>query len=167
MRHLLVSAVTGAAGLSLAALSLAAATPASAAPCSGFTCAGHDPATTGCDQYPSTYKQSGGSLATITNWYSEGCNANWAQASLTPAAYAAGDKLTMIIRTTDSKKNLEDMCYPGPGNTGQLYECGSSAFYRGTAPAYTDMVDGTNKAYAVVDVYDSTSHFLGSYEADQ
>src|SRR5450756_728184 len=86
---------------------------------------------------------------------------------LSPAAYAAGDKITMIIRTTDSHKNLEDMCYPGPSNTGQLYECGSSAFYRGTAPAYTDMVDGTNETFAVVDVYSSGSRFLGSYEADQ
>src|SRR5450756_1064961 len=85
-RHHKYLAVTAAAGLSLAGLSLAVAAPASAAPCNGFTCAGHDPATTGCNQYPSTFKQTSGPLLTITNWYSEGCNANWAQASLSPGA---------------------------------------------------------------------------------
>ena len=107
---ILVSAVPAAAGLSLAALSLAAATPASAMPCSGFTCAGHDPSGTGCDQYPSTYKQSGGSLAAMTNCYSEGRYSNRAKVSLRSAASRRGRQALHATSGRPSARRSRKTC---------------------------------------------------------
>jgi hypothetical protein len=146
------------------------ATPAMAASCYGFSCHGYDPASTGCNKYYSTYKETDGALASVVNWYSTGCNANWAQGWLSASAYAAGDSMIVYATTTDSHNPplSEYMCYPGPGNTGKLDEF-CNGVYRGTSasPAYTDMVDGTNMTQAIVIVYDHAGNYITQYEADQ
>jgi hypothetical protein len=168
--YLVIAAVAMIAGLG--AVGLARAPLASAAPCSGASCQGLDPATTGCNQYDSSQVTTPDPhpLATLVNWYSTGCNANWAQAWLSPAALAAGDVMAVVISTTDSQNppQLEYECYPGTGsNTGKNEGCDAGVRYGGSAGAYTDMVDGTNTTYAGVSVYDSALNFLAYYPANQ
>lgn len=126
--------------------------PAAAASCSGYSCHGFDPNTKGCAV--SAWKESGGSEANVMNRYSAGCNANWARGALTQQGYNDGDTMIIVVTTTDSRGNLESMCYPGLSNTGALHEYCYNYNYRGTGWAYTDMVDGTNTATATVYVYD-------------
>ena len=165
--YLVIAAVAMIAGLG--AVGLARAPLASAAPCWGVSCHGYDPATTGCNQYYSTQNTNPEALATVVNWYSTGCNANWAQAWLSPSALAAGDKMLVSIETLDSQnpQQIEYECYPGPSNTGQNEHCNANALYGGSEAAYTDMVDGTNMTGATVFVYDSAGHFLAHYGAGQ
>jgi hypothetical protein len=166
--YLVIAAVAMIAGLG--AVGVARAPLASAAPCWGVSCRGYDPDTTGCDQYYSSQKTTPGALATVVNWYSTGCNANWAQAWLSPSALAAGDKMLVWIHTTDSRNppQVEFECYPGTGsNTGQTEFCNVNAPYGGSAAAYSDMADGTNTTQADVNVYDSAGHFLAYYQAYQ
>jgi hypothetical protein len=142
------------------------ASPAAAATCSGISCAGHDPVNAGCAV--SSTKTTVGGLATVWNRYSSGCNANWARAQLTTAAFNAGDSLIIIVTTTDSLSQSESMCYPGPSDTGALHEyCYLNQYYSGSGAAYTDMVDGTHVTQAFAYVYDSGFNLLASYEADQ
>jgi hypothetical protein len=159
MRRLHLVAATIIATAGLGAVGLASAPKASAAPCYGLSCAGYDPSTTGCNQYYSTSKQAGGTWATVVNWYSTGCNANWAQAWLSSAAIARGYTMRVEITTMDSNKpsQHELMCYPSNlSNSGQKTEyCPPGDFYSGTGPAYTDMVDGTNVTTATVYVFDA------------
>jgi hypothetical protein len=167
--YLVIAAVVMIAGLG--AVGLARAPLASAAPCWGASCRGLDPATTGCNQYDSSQVTSPpGQLATVVNWYSTGCNANWAQAWLSPAALAAGDLIAVLISTTDSQNppQLEYECYPGTGsNTGKNEGCIAGVRYGGSAAAYTDMVDGTHTTYAGVLVLDSALNTLAYYPANQ
>ena len=142
------------------------ATPASAATCSGYSCAGHDPVNAGCSA--SSTKTTTGTYATVWNRYSSGCNANWARAQLTSAAFNAGDSMLIVVTTTDSRSQSESMCYPGPSDTGQLNEyCYSGQYYSGSSAAYTDMVDGTHVAQAFAYVYDAGLNLIATYEADQ
>jgi Protein of unknown function (DUF2690) len=163
----IVVAAIGTTGVAQAATAQAAT--AQASPCSGYSCHGHDPVAWGCDKYQLTSTETDGALATVVNWYSTGCNANWAQAWLSPAAIAAGDKMTADIEAIDTQGNEEIMCYPGPGDTGNLMElCYDGGYYSGSAPAYTDMVDGTNLTYAAVYVWDSSgNNLLAEYKANQ
>jgi hypothetical protein len=164
-----ISAITVAATVGiLSVATLGAAPAASAAPCYGYSCRGYDPSTMGCNNYYSTSKTNSGPLATIVNWYSTGCNANWAQAWLSSSALAAGDTMFVEIYTHDSQNpsQVEDECYPGTfSNSGNNEWC--TGHYGGSAPAYTDMVDGTNTTYSSVVVYDSTGNQLADYPIQQ
>jgi hypothetical protein len=151
----------------------ASAGAAFAASCSGYTCHGLDPASRCTDtkdkivladdvQDPLAPED----VAVLHNKYSKGCNSNWAWAALTSAGYNDGASLVVLITTTDSRGNLESMCYPGPNSTGALNEYCYESTYRGTAGAYTDMVDGTNVTQAYVYVYASDGALIASAEAD-
>jgi hypothetical protein len=157
MRRLSLLTTAIIAGAGLTAAGLAAAPSASAAACWGTSCAGHDPASTACNQYYSTSTEVDGLYATIKNWYSTGCNANWAQAWLTPAAIAHGYTMRVEITTTDNNGTHELMCYPSNlSNSGQTTEyCPPGYWYSRSGAAYTDMVDGTNWTTATVLVYDA------------
>jgi len=153
--------------LSLLGVGVSAA-PASAAPgCYGYSCHGYDLYHFGCS-YTSTTAANAFSgntkLATVYNRYSAGCNSNWAEAILTPAAISAGDKMAISIQVDlDSKGTYEWMQYPGPSNTGSLTESWyTNHFYGGSASAYTDMVDGTNLTWASVSVYDRNGVSIAS-----
>jgi len=154
-----VAAVLGSVGLA------AFATPAIAT-CNGFSCHGRDPSIQGCAATSTT--ESSDTLAIVQNRFSQGCKANWARGALTQTGIHNGDKIQVIIQTTDSQGNFEKMCFPGPNNTGQLQElCFAGMFYQSTTFAFTDMVDGTNVAAAIVNIYDSSGTFIRRLEADQ
>jgi hypothetical protein len=146
---------------------------ASAAVCSGYTCHGLDSwqrctETKDAEQTVGlVYGLDPQGLAILHNAYSRGCNSNWAWVSLTSAGYGEGDSVVVVITTLDSRGHLESMCYPGPNSTGALNEYCYESTYRGTAAAYTDMVDGTHvtQAYAYVYGYDGT--LIASAEQDQ
>lgn len=165
---ILASAVTLAAGFAL----LGPSAGASAATCSGYTCHGHDPEIYGCTATttittPVDYK--GVQVATLWNRYSSACKANWARAQLTTAGLNAHDQFWIYIYTTDSTNHQEVMCFPGPpDNSGEMNEldlCGPT--YGGSEILYTDMVDGTNKTYAVIDVVNSSGGGIASGTANQ
>jgi hypothetical protein len=103
-------------------------------------------------------------VAILYNKYSKLCNSNWAWAWLTPEGYNVGLSMVVIVTTLDCHGNLESMCYPGPGNTGHLNEYCYN--YRGTLPAYTAMVDGTNVTQAYAYVYDHGGARVASAEVD-
>ena len=153
----------------LGAVGLARAPLASAAPCWGVSCNGLDPATTGCNQYYSTPNTNPGALATVVNWYSTGCNANWTQAYLSPSALAAGDRMQVGIEVMDSQNpsKLEAECYPVSIKVGQNEYCTQGNDYAGSLPAYTDMVDGTNVTHAAAVVIDPSGYAIAVYSADQ
>jgi hypothetical protein len=91
----------------------------------------------------------------ITNYYSSWCVANWAVVSLTQTGYDASVGIALWITTTGNEK----MCYP--------VDCG---YYPGPAyPAWTNMVDGTNKTFAYVDANVGAGASLDPFpaEADQ
>jgi hypothetical protein len=153
--------------LSLLGVGVSAA-PASAAPgCYGYSCHGYDLYHFGCS-YTSTTAANAFSgntkLATVYNRYSAGCNSNWAEAILTPAAINAGDKMAISVSTDrDSMGTSEEMDAPGPSNTGALMEGWyANVFYSGSASAYSDMVDGTNLTWASVAVYDRNGNPIAS-----
>ena len=167
-------------GIATLGITAMGATPAQASTsCYGYSCHGHDPVTYGCsttNSSPPAYvvDSSGTTLATVWDDWSYGCKANWANAVLSPAAINAGDVLFVEIKTKDSQNQNEWMCYPGLENdSGKLTEgCAYGAYpgepgigYGGSAGAYTDMVDGTNKTYADVTVY--APYWLGGYQIGQ
>jgi hypothetical protein len=160
------------AGLVPVGLSLTSTT-ASAASCSGYSCHGLDPAGRCTDTSDNIVIAKVNdpldprALAVLHNKYAKGCNSNWAWAVLTSEGYADGDSFVVLITTTDSRGNLESMCYPGPDSTGALNEYCYESTYRGTAGAYTDMVDGTNVTQAYVYVYASDGSLVASAESDQ
>lgn len=106
-------------------------------------------------------------MVRLDNRYSWGCNANWARAELTQLAYNNGDKFIVTIWTVLPDGSSENMCYPGPSNTGQILEACSGAKLHAEGFWYTDMVVGTYKTYAVVTVYDSHDNSIDQREADQ
>ncbi len=160
----------------LAPLGLSAsAGMAFAASCTGYACHGLDPAarcTDTSDKFLGAVVTSDPyapeTVAELHNKYSKGCNSNWAWAVLSPEGYADGDRMVVLITTTDSRGHLESMCYPGPNSTGALNEYCYESTYQGTLGAYTDMVDGTNVTQAYVYVYarDGTT-IIASAESDQ
>lgn len=135
---------------------------ASGATCSGYGCVGYDPGNRfpGCTDSTTQGEATGwyGGIQVVTAWnrYSYTCNANWARGQLTAAAVARGYLMQVQIGTWDTNGNWEAMCYPGPSNTGQLQENCYNYLYGGSAPAYTDMVNGTNLTYATISVFDPT-----------
>lgn len=136
---------------------VASVNPTPAVSCYGYSCHGHDPYRYGCSKSsdttaPANYQ--GTQVATLWNWYSVQCNANWSEGALTTAGLNAGDSIIIDISTTDSHGYWEYMCYPGPDDTGALLEYCSGAHYGGAATAWTDMVDGTNKTVSDLYVYD-------------
>jgi hypothetical protein len=150
-------AATLALGLTAAAAGAAVTTgaqPAITRTCHGYSCHGHDPVRYRCSVSSTT--STSDHLVTLWNRYSFNCNANWGRARLKPVALLLGDRMQVFISTTDSKGKFESMCYPGPSDTGHIEEDCTGA-YRGSLPAYTDMVDGTNVAWATVLVYNGNS----------
>ena len=168
MNHVLRTAALAAATLAAIALPAVAgaAPPASAAiGCYASSCAGHDPTTHGCSATSTT--TTAGTLATVWNRYSYGCDANWARGQLTAAALRAGDTMSVEIFTTDSANNFEEMTWPTTENDLGLDFETSSGHYGGSSIAYSDMVDGTNTTDAYVLVYNASGAFLTLYAADQ
>jgi hypothetical protein len=153
--------------LSLLGVGVSTAPASAASGCYGYTCHGYDLYHFGCS-YTSTTAANAFSgntkLATVYNRYSAGCNSNWAEAILTPAAISAGDKMAIEVSTDrDSEGTSEWMDYPGPSNTGAPTESWyPNDFYSGSASVYTDMVDGTNLTYASVSVYDRNGNPIAS-----
>ncbi len=131
-----------------------AAPAALASGCSGSACVGHDPVTYGCSATSTksaTAFLNGVAVATVWNRYSLGCNANWARAQLTQAGI--NQHLTIQVKVWITA-TYQTMCFPGPSNTGSWQEiCDPLPGYGGSAIVYTDMVDGSYKTYAGVDVY--------------
>lgn len=147
------------------------ASPAAAATCWGYSCHGHDPVVYGCSATSTVsntaYDTDGVAVAVVDNRYSAGCNANWARAHLTDAGLARGYRIQAEITTTDSHGTYEDMCYPGPSNTGALTEYCTGTYGGSTGWIYTDMVDGTNVTHAYVWVYTSSGVYRTGARADQ
>jgi hypothetical protein len=157
-----------------------AAPPASASTpgCSGISCAGKDPSAMHCNTSMTFVKFSVYSLdqknllATGQNVYSIPCKANWAEAlSLTSYSISHGYGVYVSALTLkDSNGQQEWMCFPGQdiinGNGCNFTAIGG---YTGSSgwPAYTDMVDGTNLAYAEVFVVDSSGNIIGGGTASQ
>jgi hypothetical protein len=130
------------------------AQPAITHTCHGYACHGHDPVKYHCSVWTTT--STSDHLVTLWNRYSLNCNTNWARAKLSTVALLLGDSMQVLISTTDSKGKFEAMCYPGPSDTGhQEEDC--TRTYRGSLPAYTDMVDGTDLTWATVLVYHGNS----------
>jgi Protein of unknown function (DUF2690) len=149
----------------IASVGLASSASPANATCNGFSCHGLDPSIQGCTA--TSTRESSDTLAIVQNRFSQGCKANWARGALTQTGLHNGDKIQVIIQTTDSHGNFEQMCFPGPSNTGNLKEPCSGTLYQSTTFAFTDMVDGTNVAAAIVKIYDSGGNFIRSIEADQ
>jgi hypothetical protein len=168
MRRVPKTLITLAGALLLSTLGVVAVqSPASAAVCSGRSCAGDDPVMTGCADNPNSLVSGtravtygGIQVATVWNYYTSTCTANWARGQLTQQAYDRGYQMQVQIGTTDSSGNPEATCFPGPSDTGRLIEDCYSFLYHGTAAAYTDMVDGTNVTTATVSVYDANGTWL-------
>jgi hypothetical protein len=147
--------------LSLLAIGASAAPASAASGCYGYSCHGYDLYHFGCT-YSSTVSAaaadpvSGVILAYVYNRYSAGCNANWSEAQLTPAGYAAGDTIS-VLTTTDSGSQTEDMYAPASDDNRGLLVEQPSGVWKGSASIYTDMVDGTNLASSYVEVYHGNS----------
>ena len=140
------------------------AAPAEAA-CWGYSCHGLNPSSQGCSATSTTTASS--TLVVLQNRDSSGCNANWARAELTQQGSLNGDQFIVYIVTTDSRGNTEEMCYPGPSNTGQLIN-GCDGFGSNSMNyQWTDMVDGTNLTYAHVQVFDSHGNFIQQLQTTQ
>ena len=137
------------------------ARPALAATCKGYTCHGRDPVIYSC----AISSSQSGSDDLVTLWLrqSVGCNSYWARAQLSAKAIADHYTMEVAVDSTDVKGQEEYMCYPGPGNTGDLREY-CTGNYGGPLPAYTDMVDGSyTVALAIVYVFTPSGHI---YEED-
>lgn len=147
--------------VTLVAMLVGTQVPASAATCHGYTCHGHDPSTYGCSATSTVtanaFDSDNAIVAVIQNRYSSGCAANWARGWLTSTGVARGYKIYVEIDTTDSQGHQEDMCYPGPSNTGLLNEDCSSwpdgGFGGSTTAVFSDMSDGTHVTRAWVFVW--------------
>jgi hypothetical protein len=133
-------------------------TPAAASTCSGSTCVGRDPVTYGCaatSTKTATAFIGSDAVATVWNRYSLGCNANWARGQLT--ALGVSRHYTIQVRVWVNAP-YQSMCFPGPSNTGSSQEnCYPLPGYGGSSMVYTDMVDGSYKTYAAVNVYDGNN----------
>lgn len=169
MRRLtrVIAAVVPAIPLALFGLGVTAG-PASAAGCYGYSCYGYDMYHFGCTYNSTTAAAAtanGVVLAYVYNRYSSGCKSNWAEAQLTPAGYAAGDSMDVAIRTHESTYDSVMWAPETQGNQGLLDEPYSGEYY-GTSSIYTDMVDGTNMAYATVVIYHG-GNFVTHAFADQ
>jgi len=157
VRHLLligISTLSLAAGL--AGLTVEHAHAASRVPsdtCYGASCYGKDPFTFGCldsytlspDNTPEYYN--GNLVGYFSSVYSYTCNANWNQATLTPDAISKGFRVRTGIATYDSQtpSQFESICYPTDCNT---FGYGGETGW----PTYSNMVDGTNTTYSVLDL---------------
>jgi hypothetical protein len=142
---------------------ISAPAPAHAAGCHDAGCAGLDPYQQGCVNTDISNKVVGGTYGSLTDIYSPDpdCRANWAQGTL----YYTGYSMYVYIYTTDSNGNREDMCQPGPSNTGQLISyCYNSPYNGGVA--WTDMVDGTNITHAGMSIYGPSGNLVESLSVD-
>lgn len=136
--------------------------------CYGYDCHGHDPVIYNCSVSSTVtvpVRYNGTQVATLNNRYSHYCNANWGRAQLTTAGYDAHDSFLVGIFTTDSFNKSENMCWPGPSNTGGFMEA-CTGTYAGLE-AYCDMVDGTHVTSAYIQVFDSSGNLIVSAFADQ
>lgn len=114
------------------------------------TFAGLDPATTGCNQHTATQQdgQLGASLALPLRHRGR--------------RHSAGHHKNVL----QSRRPVH-VCYPTVSLSGSVEDC-NDGYYSGTAPAYTDMVDGTSASIATVFVYDATgTTLLTTYTAQQ
>jgi hypothetical protein len=149
-----------------------------AAGCSASRCTELDPYTEKC---PVTYSvthtyASGAAVATLTNYYSSTCVANWLVASENSAAMAKGWALRLDISSYIDAANdtgLQEACTPGivgggGGDDGSQFEDCNGSTYNGSTgwPMWTDMVDGANTSYGTMDIYQGTS-YVGSVHANQ
>lgn len=175
-RHMLLAGATAALliGAGADAPSASASTPG----CDGISCAGKDPGTMHCNTSMTFVEFSIYSLdkthllGTGQNVYSIPCRANWAEAlSLTTYSVSHGYGVYVTAFTSkDTRGQQEWMCFPGQdvinGNNCNFTVIGG---YTGSTgwPAYTDMVDGTNLAYAEVFVVDSQGNIIGGASASQ
>jgi hypothetical protein len=146
--------------------------------CHGISCHGHDPYLYGCtaSSHKSAYFYLTGTwVATVTNYYSIKCNANWTQAWLSSNAVYGGWNFGITLTTYDSQSppQLESMCWSGPNspnNTGGISEpCIPQVppYYNGTGPAWTDMVDGTNLTFSGMSVDDAFGDVMDRFGVDQ
>jgi hypothetical protein len=146
-----------------------AGSASAASVCYGYTCHGHDPVIYNCSASTTLtvpVKYNGTQVATLYNRYSQNCNANWGRAQLTAAGYDAHDSFLVEISTTDSLSKSENMCWPGPSNTGNFMEA-CTGTYAGSLAAYCDMVDGTHVTSAYIQVFNSGGNLIASGFADQ
>jgi hypothetical protein len=153
--------------------------PASASPtCKGLSCHGHDPNVYGCvvsSQKSAYYYHGPVLMATLTNKYSIKCNANWSQAQLSPYAASLGWNFQVVAWTTDSANGDEWMCWDGPNspnNTGSPQENCPTGYGppfpdNMSAPAWTDMVDGTHVTYSGMNIYDYYGNPAASIQVSQ
>jgi hypothetical protein len=63
-------------------------------------------------------------------------------------------------------RSFGKLCYPGPGNTGDLTEY-CTGTYGGGSVAYSDMVDGTNLATAYAYVYNAVGRLIATLSISQ
>lgn len=161
--------------LAVSAAGLIALSPAAAlaAPCSGAGCSTQDPYALSCTAASSitrTY-QSGSAIATIVNEYSSLCNANWVFAYENTAAQQAGWSLYLEIQTSYTANGgtiTQTMCSPDPIVETDTDSADVTELCRGTYggqngwPMWTDMVDGTNKAYGELEVFNSNGTKLAT-----
>lgn len=148
----------------------AAVTPA-AAPCSGASCAGWDPVSKGCAAFSSVsagiylYNATakaydGPQVATLVNWYSKTCNANWTQSYL--SSYAQSHGYGLMIYTLSSADVTYYPNSPSTNNQGDAVEQWNGQFYYGSAAAYTDMVDGTDVTSSCIQMADSSGNDINT-----
>ncbi len=118
------------------------------------SCKGKDPTTMGCLAslhflpYNRLEYYQGTLVGYFSSVYSNTCNANWDQATLSGDALAKGWKVKTLITTVDSKNAVENAFYPtwwDKGIAGVIPF--DLACYDGSTgwPTVTDMVDGTNQ----------------------
>lgn len=146
---------------------------AAAAPCSGGSCNAQDPYSLGCTAASSITKTytSGSKVATFVNEYSKLCNANWVFAYENTAAQNAGWQLNIGISTHDTHGVYWFMCSPYPAEFsiggGISEQCVDNYGGANGWPMWTDMVDGTNKSFGSMNVYDSSGNLITTVENDQ
>ena len=147
----------------------AAVTPAAA--CSGASCAGWDPVSKGCNAYSKVsagiylYNATdkaydGPQVATLVNWYSNTCNANWTQSYL--SSYAISHGYGLMIYTISSADETYYPNTPATNNQGKTLEYWNGQFYYGSAAAYTDMVDGTSVTSSCIQMADANGNDINT-----
>lgn len=103
----------------------------------------------------------------LFNYYSPGCQANWAEATLSATQVSAGDSMYVYISTTDSNGQSESMCSPTPNDrSGGLHEYCYDTPYAGVQ-AWTDLVDGTNVTFAGMIVYDANGNIVNQLSLNE
>jgi hypothetical protein len=138
-------------------LTVVTAGTALAANCRENGCTTQDPYTEQCSATSSVTngtQAEDGAVATVTNYYSYACDANWLVASENSTAVADGWSLRLNIYSylyESASQNLgkQQACYPGKtgkssGGDGSLVETCDGSTYNGSTgwPTWTDMVDG-------------------------